>query len=638
MRKHFILTTVRNVGQISTLRRLSGLDLAKCANFHQNSRSYHRLRHHKSLERCAFDDFHHNLKDVEVFWASPTEDNPTAVRGCPSGGGNNGGGGDFATYDLNGVKRLFETGGGGRGGGGSGNMGGGQSPLTCPSCGNVCSRVDTFILSTRFLQCEQCRILLHVIAETTSARSYANSAASVYSQTVKKQFPTPKKIKEYLDRYVIGQDEAKKVLSVAVYNHYKRIATCPVLPNQQSKPPTPPGMFPDSNITESMLSEVAKKHMQFFGAPPQTPKNVDFFRQQQTLNEQQQQTFQQSRTTSDIINSDRTDLKLDKSNILMLGPTGCGKTLLAQTIAQCLDVPFAICDCTSLTQAGYVGEDVESVIARLLQNANFDVERAQNGIIFLDEVDKISAVPGVQQLRDVGGEGALLKMLEGTLVNVQQSGSRRLRNETVPVDTTNILFVASGAFNGLDKIVGKRKNDKVLGFGLSSRKNSLDGKSLNKASSPYLDDESMEDIHERDILTSEADPQDMIQFGMLPEFVGRFPVLVPFHSLTEDMLVQILTEPKNALVKQYKKLFELDEIELHFNDDALQAIAGLALKRKTGARGLRSIVEKILLNAMFETPGSDVCAITVTADAIVNKAELEYSKRMNDFGEKVAAL
>ncbi|EFX81282.1 hypothetical protein DAPPUDRAFT_102627 [Daphnia pulex] len=346
------------------------------------------------------------------------------------------------------------------------------------------------------------------------------------------------------------------------------------------------------SVKESQEAAAEVKPGQFKKAPPPPKKIYEY------LNHHLQWTI----TTNgfsiiclvfqrwEMKNKNSHELRLDKSNILMLGPTGSGKTLLAQTIAQCLDVPFAICDCTTLTQAGYVGENIESVIAKLLQDANYNVDKAQQGIVFLDEVDKIGAVPGIHQLRDVGGEGVqqgMLKMLEGTIVNVpERNAPRKLRGETIQVDTTNILFVASGAYTGLDRIVSRRKNEKViiLGFGASSSGNSAGRRAATQAGMAEVSSEVDDDESERDAFLRAVEARNLIDFGMIPEFVGRFPVIVPFHSLSQDTLFQML--------------FGMDKVELTFSPEALRTISK-AIEKKTGARGLRAIMETLLLDEMF---------------------------------------
>ncbi|XP_037292378.1 ATP-dependent Clp protease ATP-binding subunit clpX-like, mitochondrial isoform X4 [Manduca sexta] len=456
---------------------------------------------------------------------------------------------------------------------GSGNNNG---VLTCPKCGDPCTHVETFVSSTRFVKCDKCHHFFVVLSEVDTKKSIKDNA-DTKSGFYRKPPPPPKKIFEYLNKHVVGQEYAKKVLSVAVYNHYKRIY---------------------NNVTSGTQSDAHH---------PLHHPHRDLLHLGHGS----------GGGGAEVLERQHHELRLDKSNVLLLGPTGCGKTLLAQTIAQCLDVPFAICDCTTLTQAGYVGEDIESVIAKLLQDANFNVERAQTGIVFLDEVDKIGAVPGIHQLRDVGGEGVqqgMLKMLEGAVVSVPERNSRKLRGDAVQVDTTNILFVASGAYNGLDRLVQRRSNEKYLGFGAWSATGERAGRraALQHAAqdaSPL--DSARAENDERDAWLRKVQARDLIDFGMIPEFVGRFPVLVPFHSLNEDLLVRILTEPKNAMVSQYKLLFAMDKCELSFSDEALKAVAALAMERKTGARGLRAIMEGLLLEVMFEIPGSDVCGVHI---------------------------
>ncbi|KAK6631435.1 hypothetical protein RUM43_000217 [Polyplax serrata] len=495
----------------------------------------------------------------------------------------------------------------------SGGNRGHRDGLNCPKCGDPCTHVETFVTSTRFVKCQKCHHFFVLLSDVDTKRGLKENKEDVKNGFYKKPPPPPKKIYEYLNKYVVGQEHAKKVLSVAVYNHYKRIYNN--IPLNASS---------DTSSSQS-FSQRDVFHLNNMGSL--SSMGVEF---QPSQNEQRRNSG-----GSEILDSSTHQLRLDKSNILMLGPTGSGKTLLAQTIAQCLDVPFAICDCTTLTQAGYVGEDIESVIAKLLQDANYSVERAQTGIVFLDEVDKIGAVPGIHQLRDVGGEGVqqgMLKMLEGTIVNVPEKNSpRKLRGETIQVDTTNILFVASGAYNGLDHLISRRKNEKYLGFGVPAtdspgrRVASLaDQANYNSTNSAEQDNA------EKDAYLRQVEARDLIEFGMIPEFVGRFPVLVAFHSLNEDFLVRILTEPKNAMVPQYQMLFSMDKVDLTFSPEALRGIARQAMERKTGARGLRAIMETLLLDSMFEVPGSDILAVHVNEETVAGRSPPVYIRREED--------
>lgn len=509
-------------------------------------------------------------------------------------------------------------------GGGSGN----DNQLSCPKCGSPCEHVATLISSTRFVKCEKCSHFFVVLNEQDQKNKQAKDTREVENgKNQRKPPPYPKKIYEYLNNHIIGQEAAKKALSVAVYNHYKRIYhNIPVNKKQESMSEQPGRQLPSHR---DLL------HIAGMGSALGVGFNQDGnSARQQTQQQQQQQETQQETVGgdahgSDILETTSHNLRLEKSNIMMFGSTGSGKTLLAQTIARCLDVPFAICDCTTLTMAGYVGEDIESVVGKLLQDANFDVNKAQQGIIFLDEVDKIGAVPGIHQLRDVGGEGVqqgMLKMVEGTIVNVpEKNAARKTRGETVQVDTTNILFVCSGAFNGLEKIVSRRKNEKYLGFGSSSGSSQGRRAAAQAGQAEGSMSDEVADQLERDRQFSGVEAQDLIEFGMIPEFVGRFPALVPFHSLTEDMLVRILTEPKNALVPQYQMLFGMDKVELKFTEEALKSISRSAIQKKTGARGLRAIMEKLLLDVMFEIPGSNVESVIVTEEAVMGNSTPDFT-------------
>ena len=405
--------------------------------------------------------------------------------------------------------------------------------VKCSFCGKTQESVKKIIAGPGVYICNECIGLCNEIIES----EYYVNDEDTYTLAGLDKIPSPKEIKEILDQYVIGQDEAKKTLSVAVYNHYKRIA------NEE---------------------EMESKH----------EENED-------------------------------DVEIQKSNVLLLGPTGCGKTLLASTLAKILNVPFAIADATTLTEAGYVGEDVENILLKLIQAADGDIEKAEKGIIYIDEIDKItrkSENPSIT--RDVSGEGvqqALLKIVEGTIASVPPQGGRKHpQQELLQIDTSNILFICGGAFEGLENIIKDRIGKKTMGFG--------------------ADIPSKKDIDKYKVF-EQILPQDLLKFGIIPEFIGRLPIIATLKELDKEALIQITTEPKNALVKQYKKLLQMDDVELEFEREALESIVDKAIERKTGARGLRSIIEEIMRDIMFDIPSNEkIEKCIITRDTVVDNA------------------
>jgi len=485
----------------------------------------------------------------------------------------------------------------------------GDKTIYCPNCGCQCQSIDG--MSARdFLKCGKCNCVF--LLKHNAPKNSASKNMPI-DNIVREPPPPPKQINQELDKFVIGQANAKKVLSVAGYNHYNRIW-------HNAKKST--NIINKAVISNDMVSESTHvsnetKNGQLRIAGAANNNNTLFENPLGATVAQSEMAPQlESEMVPDSIDVEMHNLELEKSNIILLGPTGTGKTLLVKTFAKLLDVPFVTCDCTSLTQAGYVGDDIENVIGKLHAEAGFNVERTQQGIVFLDEIDKIRAVTmPAGSLRDVSGEGvqqAMLKIVEGTKVSIQEKKRGGGQQGSVEIDTTNILFIGAGAFTGLDTIVSKRKNIKTLGFGVDVNKGSYKTQPLDNQ---RVQENTAAQIANKDSLLSAVEARDLISFGMIPELVGRFPRVTAFQQLDEDMLVRILTEPKNALVPQYKRQLAFDECNLEFEDEALRAIARRAIESSTGARGLRGIMEDIMMEPMYEIPGSGINELKITDEA-----------------------